>query len=582
MSPPPRHEAEDYLNSHALHGGKKKHHPRSGALSRFSEPVGNSQVLRPFPVEGRDEDTRPETALSTNKGSVVAGAGSSIKPKLPDAINQTEQAWPGWSPSPLKTLVTDDQGSYNNTGRQPMDLPGKIDESPALESLRRLSQHGDDTNHEFAHYDNPWQPLRGMIESMFTSSDTGTSSNQKELVEDQAAPPQGLRRRSTALSERERRRPRKNETSAGILGLEIPASITLRKATGLFQLGAGSLSRRGAATANSLDDREESMSSSPTCTLVGFDSRHSRDTDQAKEEDEETTTRKASIVPPQVLALLASTSEQKGPGKPESRRQSLAATALTVTRVLPSPAILASPTGNPLPIIDLDRRISVVHVKSRQSLHQIIWHEDDTPSSSSETTSDSLSPTRSASAPLLQSSEDGPVQASAANSVANTRDNLNLTLAREPHHSADAVVGAEEHVAKSRPGAQMLQWSWGVVGEEPYDPMDSSDAAKSSYGSHGLPKESKEDLRYPTSSSLPQLFVPEDDEPLARHPSPGISRRGSFILDSSSLASMTIGREAGNRRSISITPLMLPRLGDSGALDGRLGGPAGRRCSRAA
>ncbi|KAL8810414.1 MAG: hypothetical protein Q9223_002442 [Gallowayella weberi] len=585
MSPPPRHEAEDYLNSHALHGGKKKHHSRPGALSRFSEPVGNTQVLQSFPVERQDEDATPETALSTDKASVVAGAGSSSKPKLSNAINQTELGWPGWSPSPSIAPVPNDQRFYNNAGPQPMALPEKTGESPALESLRRLSHHGDDTIRESAHPDNPWQPLRGMLESMFTSSDTGTSSNRKGPVEDQAAPQQGLRRRSTAPSERERRRPRKNGTSAAIPGLEIPASITLRKATGLFQLGAGAASTSGPATADPLDDREESTSSSPTCTLIGFDSTHSRDTDQAKEEEEVIITRRSSMVPPHVLELLASTSEQKGLGKPESRRQSLAATAITVARVLPSPAILASPIRNPLPTIELDPRISVVQIKSRQSLHQIIWREDDSPSSSSGTSSDSSSPMRSGSTPLLESSEDAPVQGSADNSMTNTRENLVLPLANEPHQSEDAVVGAEEHVAsdvvKSRPRAQMLQWSWGVAEDAPYDPMDSSDAAKSSHGLLGVPNGSKEDSRHATSSPLPQLFVPNDDEPVTRHPSPGISRRGSFVLDSSSLGSMTVGREAGNRRSISITPLMLSRLGDSGAVDGRLGGPVGRRCSRA-
>ncbi|KAL8677454.1 MAG: hypothetical protein Q9186_006121 [Xanthomendoza sp. 1 TL-2023] len=582
MSPPPRHEAEDYLNSHTLHGGKKKHHARPGALSRFSESVGDTQVLQPFPVERLDEDANPKPALSTNKGSAVAAPGYAIKPKLSDAINQTEQGWPGWPPSPFVTTIADDQRRYDNTGRQPINLPDNFDESPAVESLRRLSQHGHHINNESAHTDKPWQPLRGMLESMFTSSDTGTSSSRKQSIEDQTAPQQGLRRRSTALHKGERRRPAENKTSTAIPGLEIPASITLRKATGLFQLGAGAASTNGTATADPLDDREESMRTPATCTLIGFDSTHSRDTHSARGSEEETTIRKSSIVPPHVFDLLASTSEQKRSGKPESRRQSLAGTAITVARILPSPAILASPTGDPSPTIELDRRISVVQVKSRKSLHQIIWREDDTPSSSSGTSSDSLGPTRSGSAPLVESSENSPVQRSTANSKANTRENSILSLYKDQHLSHDAVVEAPEHVpsevAKSRPGVQMLQWSWGVAEDAPYDPMDSSDAAKSSHGPQGNPQGSKEDSSYTFSSSLPQLFVPDDDEAMMRHPSPGISRRASFVLDSSSLASMTLEREAGNRRSISITPLMLSRLGDGGTLDGRLGGPVGRRC----
>lgn len=581
MSPPPRHEAEDYLNSHALHGGRKKHHARPAAVSRFSEPVADTQALQSVAVEQRHDGVPLDSTSSTKNAGLIAGAADSSKPKLSERDNQTQQPQ-GWSPSPRITTVSDDQTCLDDIEQQSANLPAGTDESFAVLSLRRLSHHGHQSANEPSHTDKSWQPLRGMLETMFAPS---TATSRKRSIDDDATPHhQSLTRRSTAFREGDRRRPRKSEIAAATLGLEIPATITLRKATGLFQLGPGSRSPVGTGIEESVDAREGSISPPRACTLMGFDSSRAKNAETA-EGEEENSLRRSSTVPTQVHELLAATTEQGGSGKIDTRRQSLAETAVTVAQIFPSSAILTCPTKVSPPAVEMEARISVVQVKSRNSLHQIIWREDDTWSSSG-ISSVSLSPTRSTSAKRSEASDNSPVLRSITNSKANTPQSSSSTLNKEQNLALDPHSAAEESVpfntAQARPEGQMLQWSWGVAEDAPYDPMDSSDAAKASHGPPEKRKSATADRSFGVSSPLPQLFVPDEAEAAAaaRHPSRGISRRGSFAIDSASLASMTPEREAGNRRSISVSPLMLARLGDGRARDSRLGGHTSRRFSR--
>ncbi|KAL8725261.1 MAG: hypothetical protein Q9166_007463 [cf. Caloplaca sp. 2 TL-2023] len=577
MSPPPRIEAEDYLNSHALRGSKKKHPNRRGVASKVSPLAIHGQLLQPPAVQGQDEQPHPHHA--TGKGKPATAVSEADPGKLPNA-DQPHQL-----PSSIMTTVLDDQRQSEVVeGPSPISSV-QINESPAVISLRRLSEHGGDRRSSVSKdADKPWQSLRGMLEAMFTASDVGTS-NQKQSDGGQTTPQQGISRRNTASREQDRRRLRKTETSAGMLGLEIPAIITLRKATGLFQIGAGPEAAMHIPTEISPDCREGSISSPSTCTLVGIDSRLLGGKDQTTERQDGALTRKVSPGITNGPELLVSRPSKESASE-DGRQRSMAETAITVANTFPSPAILASPTGTTSSNTEAERRFSVVHIKSRKSLHQVIWCEDDT-SSSSATSSDSLSLTRSESSMIPGISEKSLVKKSAATSKASTRQNSNPTLSKEISLASDALVKAEKSVpvdtTRTPPEGQMLQWSWSLDEDAPYDPMDTSDAAKTSHSilqSQGQPQA---DASFAATVDIPRLFIPNDDEdPLTRHQPLAVSRRGSFMLDTSSLASMTAEREAGSRRSISIDPLKFSRLGDGGVIDDRNGGQISRRFSRVA
>lgn len=573
MSPPPRLDAEDYLNSS---GGKKKHSSRLGAVSK-----GSPLVLQGLPLHRPatpESDERPQSPNAASKDEVeIIASASNVKATLYKADDQTQQQ--RWLPSPFSS-TTDTQNPLKEVERPSMRFPREINESPAVVSLKRLSEFvGDTTANLSSETDEVSQPSLGVLGSLFKKSDMDPP-DPKRSDDDQTSttPWYGIRRRSTAPLGRDKRQSRKNETSAAILGLEIPATITLRKATGLFQIGPdpASSSDDPALTDQLNRTREGSVTSPTTCTLVDFDSQSLSNPDNDYQHNGLNGTANGS-------GLFVSNPSSKRSMSSDSRRQSLAETAITVSNIFPSPAILASPVSGPSSTNEAERRFSVVHIKSRKSLHQVIWREDDT-SSSSETSSKSSSLTRPASIKLPDTSENSPERISPASSKPDPRHTSSPTLSKPGALTPDGPVTAEKlatfNAAERKPKGQMLRWSWAVAEDAPYDPTDSSEAAKSLHFTLERHDEAKDHAPFGTMPAIPRLSVPVDEGSPATGLSLGISRRGSFTVDTSSLASTTREREAGNRRSISITPLMLSRLGDGDANNSHDSRQAIRRCSR--
>ncbi|KAL8786786.1 MAG: hypothetical protein Q9213_002607 [Squamulea squamosa] len=569
MSPPPRHEAEDYLSSY---GGRKKHPGRPAAVSKTS-PLGvpSHSSQRPA-AQDSDEGHLAHEATNRSKVGVVTSA-SNVKATIHNVDNQTQQQ--GLLGTTFHTAA-DSHGPPDDIG-QPLMVPSQASsQSPAVVSLRRLSVLEGDRQVSVASETNRTsQPSLGVIGSLFNKNDK-TSSDSKQSDDDQLNQQPAIKRRSTASRDQDKRRGRNAETSAAILGLKIPATITLRKATGLFQLSPSQEAAAHTFADASHFDRKESTSSPTTCTLVGFDSRSLRDPGGLSSPDQDYNMYEPTNSTANKLELCLSTPGSKALMSGDSRPQSLAETAVTIANTFPSPAILASPTGKSYPAEETERRFSVVHIKSRKSLHQVIWREDDS-SSSSGTSSKSVSPTRSISNNIPEGYEHNTVKHSPASSKASVQQRSSPPLSTHGIFEPNTLVTAEKLVPPNAPKArlegQMLQWSWGVADDVLYDPVDSSDPVDRLDPVEGH-------TTFATGSAVPRLSIPDDEGPSATHSSPGISRRGSFVLDTTSLASRMPEREAGNRRSISITPLMLARLGD-GAIDSIYSGSnANRRFSR--
>lgn len=528
MSPPPRHEAEDYLSLHASHSGKKKHHTRA-----------------------------PVSPLAVS-----------------DRIVQASMA-KGYQGTP------DSQQRFRDGIRPPIVLPAENSESPAVSSLRRLSEatKGKPVDRTSLNVDEAPQPVFAVLESFFTASNTN-SSTRKNSVGDPTIPAHGLRRRSTAFRDGDRRRPSKSATKPTVPGLGIPATITLRKATGLFSFDAGPKASMQSAVGESAAKIEDTLSSPTTCTLAGFGPHLLDNPDQTLNPQIGAQSRKPSSVSTKGLELLRYVSASE---MPSNRRQSLAETAVTIANIFPSPAILASPIKSAPPSNEIQRRLSVVQIQSRKSLHQVIWREDDA-SSGSGTSSDPVSPTGSLSIKIPESIESSPAQRSIASSKAGTRRNSTLSCVMKQNTPLDALSKGDSsiavHAAVSHPEAQMIHWSWGATVDTPDGNTGNIDIMKGLGGTYITQGPRLEEKCLGTASALPQLCVPDEEEDTPISEGSGFVRRASFAIDPSSLASIGPGRELGSRRSISVQPISISRLGEDVAINAQRGSNAGRRFSR--
>ncbi|KAI4272165.1 MAG: hypothetical protein LQ337_005479 [Flavoplaca oasis] len=564
MSPPPRLEAEDYLNSH---GGKKKHSSRLAATPKGSPlALHDLPIHRPTPPESDERSPRSPGKDETEINSKASDGKGTIH----NVQSQTQKQC--WLPSPFSPGINT-QNFHGEIGGSFEYSTHEINQSPAVASLKRLNESGGVATE----LDEVLHPSLSALgpnpkESNLDSPDAKQSDD--DLVK--LIPWYGIRRRSTAPRDRAKQRLRKDETSATTLGLEIPATITLRKATGLFQLGPDIASDIPILTDEINGTMEGSTASPASCTLVNFDSQslNNHDYDHLYQATSGTTSGCGFSMSDMSSMKLMS---------PASRRQSLAETAVTVSNTFPSPAILASPISGPSSRNEAERRFSVVNIKSRKSFHQVIWRENDT-SSNSEKSSSSSSLTRSASDHLPERSENSPDRISPAGSKHDTGHTSSLTLHEQGALTTNGPVTAENlatfDAAESRPEGQMLQWSISVAEDGPYDPTDSSEEAKSLLTSLEKHDEAKNNAPFGTLPAIPQLSFPFDEDGLASGSAPGTVRRGSFAVDPISLGSVKRQREAGNRRSISITPLMLLRLGDGDANASQDNGLGLRRCSR--
>ncbi|KAL8692334.1 MAG: hypothetical protein Q9218_002627 [Villophora microphyllina] len=513
MSPPPRQEGEDYLSLHNSHSGKSRHHSRTPGTSKLSSLVTDSRLAQISAAEG------PKN-LSTG----TRHAGDSDRPPTVPSVESSE--------------------------------------SPAVVSLRRLSQApGDNAVIAASTIDDAPKSLLKTVESLFTTKDAVPSS-WKNSEGDTSAPKVGLRRRSTAFRDGNRRRPSKAETKATLPGLGVPATITLRKATGLFPAKAA-VQAIGAEEDSDAKDRRSSLST--TCTLIGFGSRQLDLSEHIIGEENEFKQRRPSIYSTKGHDLLAYISTVIG--TMDSRRQSLAETAVTVANIFPSAAILASPAKSSPSTTESERRFSVIQIKSRKSVHQVIWREDDT-SSSSATSDDPISPTDSYSSKDQETAEDGPLRNSEATAKNGTRRSSSLATPEGPSLPLNMLAHGDittpfQPVLPARDD-QMFGWSWGAFTNSPGDYSNNKDFPKAFASSAEKKGGMLAGATSGTASAVPQLLVPDDEDlPLnltnqALH----FSRRASFAVDPSGFMTVGAGRELGSRRSISVHPSLLVSMGE--------------------
>ncbi|KAL9017029.1 MAG: hypothetical protein Q9185_005631 [Variospora sp. 1 TL-2023] len=565
----------DYMTSH---GSKRKNHTRGA--SRLSPAGVTGQRVQSPAIEPSDID--------------IAGSAQSIK--QPEEVRGTV------STTKTKTLtLTDEPQEYLSLAPQaavpPLydrpqasdDLPDKVSSiessgSPAVTALRRLSEAGLKRRSTGSPHALELSNSLGATIEWFRSSAEALSQSRKQSMGGEDTSRSNARRRSSAFRDGNRRRPEKDNAKAAAPGLKLPATITLRKATGLFNTDTNADAKSDSVSDES--SRNDSLDSPTSCALIAFESQQLDNPRQISTPHHDAQIRKHSVISMMGLELAVKVPAANGSTPFRSWPQAEAAPVVTVTDAYPSPAMLASPTKTTSSTDLPERRFSVVKIHSRKSVHRVIWCENDG-SCSSGSSSDPVSPTGKTSAGSVKSispSENSPVRTLSASKVV-SRQSFESTLHGEHSFPPNVLTESESNAPSSmsnlHPEGQMFQWLWGADLGSPgatAEPSNNAERPPQSASKLGSVKEKPSAV----ASWLPQLMFPDNEELTATSGEPTMVRRGSFLIDSSLSASSGAGREIGSRRSISVQPLMLSRLGIQGAPSDEDGNTGSRRQSRVA
>ena len=596
MSPPPRHEVDDYLASGNLHGGggggKRKRLTR-GSSYRKSSPLAGSTFSEPsledivsprdIPIAvGKIDTSMPEVlnlAHSLPARPSVSGTSDQWNQQNLDILPVQDkmkagpgQAEPHYPPQPIPSVI----GQYEEM----------IHRSPATESLRRLSQaDGESLTPTFSDANGTSQPTMINIPQTLTQSSDAISApnDSTNKSEDLLFK---LRRSSTAPSSRDRRRPKKHQAGTVSSDLAIPVTITLRKATRFFPSLTGSAGSGEVPTRISRNLEQRPSSQPLSCTLVGFRSQQLENSNQT---DLESDNDKVEKVPSSFATASEISKNYPDLMKSESkdfRRQSLAEPAITVADILPSPAVLTSPTKTTMSSNEPERRLSVVQITSRNSVHQIIWQENE--SSSSNSSSRPVSPTGSGSTKLGESNENSPSHKSSVNSKLGSEQSPITAFGKwqiprfQRPERGEFAVDTNETCIQERPDSL---WTREMDDPPALSPGESSGGPEPIFNSLNVevPATPYDNDDHEIESSLPRFIFDEDDtemSPTSYEPAKVLVRRGSFVIGPGSLAAPTgMEREAGSRRSISLQPFSVVRLGDREGTEDALGLGIQRRMS---
>ena len=449
MSPPPREEVDDYLNARS-HG---KHRKRVGRQSRHHRnPVEKAEVSGP-PLRSPKSTTRSIGIRSDScSASSMATNGESVSdaPNLPKSMEKLK----------LNTNIPlNPQNTYNldmvrvptrSTFNAP-DSENRDFESPAVNALRSLSQ--------------PLTPgtkagtLRRMstaLAATFGMLTPGRDSvdSSKKTCRHSTAPQEESQHRNDFS---ERSCPSGRTTFKGPQGvtttLETPATITLRKASNMF-VPSPVTSSLSASIFN--EDAYKPGPLAPTSELLAFYAMSVVSRERSRRLSGPCPKTSNSLSSVQVGTFwnqdaFSSSELKKSVSMAQSNDincySSPAESALTFTDVHTAPGSFAVESRSRKPSLSFPesiRRISVVHFRSRNSVHEVIWKEDETTSSSSFASGSSSPPsqeTRAKFPTLCPQGHSAPI-------LEEQEDNAGLRIMSSPDNG------------EINPEGSLFQWSW--------------------------------------------------------------------------------------------------------------------------
>ena len=357
MSPPPQQEVDDYFNVHGHSHDVGKH---SKKYNNHYDKRGNSYlapILRSQPTTLSNSDHRICASPSCLSDPLLEPGEQHLSKyknhKLIDAA------------PPGDIAGTHSIGSQTNTGQDDDAI-----NSPATSALRRLNQYQPPNPESGA------RSLRRMstvlsrtfniLKSRAPTSDSFFSSNNARPADQ--VPARKVNSQHTIHDSTGRQSPQENRNPSS---LPTPSSITLRKASNVY---VPDLPRSSMSASLFREDGRMRVPDAPTSELLAFYSTNVKRSEGTR-----------------------SMSESPSPtshSPPKSRRHNvLAAPTVTFADIHVAPGTFAvDPKSRKASLISGDqppRRISVVQFRSRDSVHEVIWREDETPSDSSPTTNSS-------------------------------------------------------------------------------------------------------------------------------------------------------------------------------------------------
>lgn len=399
MSPPPRHEADDYISVHVSdHHHHKRKHPSKKQRKRYNTREGSegSRPLQRSLRSGLQTGTSNGSDCELCDAGIDEDSGSNAplikivaRPYLPNHLHGPQdttaadrvhvQTWPTLSSSVVA-----------------VDEP----DSPAVNALRSVSLQVPTRSKS-----------QGLQRVSTTLANTLNFFRSDPAVSFAAVPPHQASKKAEETSRRSsahskslayrdvtRRCPTLTDGKDGSRTLETPATITLRKASNVYATSPITTSMSALLTRERENKR---AADAPAAELLSFYSSQTLEkkptfTDPPSPESAEAP-RSLKEQPTFTFEMdsqpirRGSKSVSRCSDISNARRCSLPAeAALTFADVHVSPGSFAvgpNPRKQSLIPTEFSRRISTVQIRSRNSVHEVIWREDETTSGSSLTAS---------------------------------------------------------------------------------------------------------------------------------------------------------------------------------------------------
>ena len=454
MSPPPREEADDYLNAHRHRKCKK----RAGRHSRRNRRTVEEAEASSFALGSPESTIR---SISDRCGSCGASTKASDGESVSDATLPPENKvqlklntnipWNAQDTAEFNTVRVPTWSPFDIPATENRDPENRDVESPAVNALRLISQPltPDTESRILRRVSTAFGATFGFLSSGRGSMDSSETSRKRST----ASREEGQHRNNFS----KRKCPSRRTTFKGLKGaattLETPATITLRKASNMFVPSAVTSSLSSSVVNG---DAYRPDPHAPTSELLAF---------YATPVVSGEISRRFSG--PSLQISESSQNVQVGapwyqdPSSPSEPRisnsisqfndtdcySSPAENTLTFTDVHTAPgsfAVESRSRKSSLAFPESLQRISVVHFRSRNSIHEVIWREDEATSGSS-FASDSSSPpnqeSRTKSPTLCPQGKSGPF-------IVEQADDAGLRISSFPE-------GREVN-----PEESLFQWSW--------------------------------------------------------------------------------------------------------------------------
>ena len=462
MSPPPRHEGDDYMNVHALdqHSSKKKQ-ARDKTRKLYNTREESESSRRPQ----RSRRSGPQTMSSDGSGSGLyvpssfdGDENSSAKAPLIKGFARPNELLQG------SQSITETNRVHVQTWPTLSSTVDVVDEadSPSINALRSLSLKVPPRSNS--------QGLQRVSTSLarrltffkpnpaisFAAGPSHKASKKAEEISRKSS----AHSKSLAYVGVTPRRPTFKDGKEASRTPETPATITLRKASNVYATSPITTSMSASL------DREcehKRVEDAPACELLAFYSSptltdrptlsdlSSLETPEAarslREQSTSTNDTRSSCL------RRGSRSVSQFNDMSNARRCSIPAEALlTFADVHAAPgsfAVEAKSRRQSLVPTECNRRISTVHFWSRKSVHEVIWREDETTSDTSLTASSGASEQVGHSFRSTPSPEvvESPIQEPAIG----------------PKGSKAAFSMASDSLSKfTKMPENLFQWTWGA------------------------------------------------------------------------------------------------------------------------